>query len=81
MAETAERVGARGNRADKVKVSAMGPWLELQEGAEYIRMSYRYIKRIVGEREIRSYPIAKNRTLLKRADLDEWVEKHRREAL
>ena len=59
----------------------MGPWLELEEGANYLRMSYRFIKRIVGEREIPSYPIAKNKTLLKRSDLDAWVEKHRRDAL
>lgn len=62
-------------------VSAMGPYLRPAEAAEYLRVSERTIKRLVGERRLPSYSLAGNLTLLKKQDLDEYVEKHRREAI
>jgi len=70
----------RGSYKDgEMNVSPMGQWMRPQEGADYLRISYRYVKRLMGERTIPSYPVAGNVTLLKRSDLDCWVEEHKRE--
>ena len=62
-------------------VPAPGPWLDMQEASEYLRVSLRTIKRLVGERRVPSYQPSDNRTLLNRKELDAYVEGTRRNAI
>lgn len=65
------------------KVSALGstPWLRPPEAAEYLRVSESLILKLIGERTIPSYGLARNATLVKKADLDAYVEGFRRETV
>ena len=53
------------------------PWLTPAEAAAYLRLSRTHIYRLVGEGDLESYSIG-GKTLLKKDDLDAWVEKGKR---
>jgi len=60
-------------------VSTLGPWMRIPEAAEYLRCSVPTIKRLIGARDVPSYSVAGNITLLSRTDLDAYVQEKRRE--
>jgi len=61
-----------------MSVPTSGLYMRISEAAEYLHISERTMKRLISERQVVSYSIAGNLTLLKKNEIDEYVETKRR---
>jgi excisionase family DNA binding protein len=57
-------------------------FMDLEEVAKYLKVSmstvYRYINAKDGEHPLPSFKITKGNIIVKRAELDEWIEEYRK---